>query len=476
MPDLTFTGIGSGLEISTIVEAIVGAETAPYTSRANKQQASITTDISAIGALKSALESLSDSIADLADVDNYQLRTARGADSFVSLTSSQDAQVGNYSVKVDALAQAHKIMSGAIDESEAVGEGTLNIAVNGEDFDISVSATDTLSDIRDAINESVDNDSVIATIVTDDDGQHLIMTSKETGLANTITTTVTDVSDGNDIDNLGLSRLAYDVSDVNPLNHITNLSEVTEALDAQITIDGTLVVTNSTNEFENVIDGVDITAKKMHDVDDDISQISFSENNTNIESGLEAFIKSYNELKELSDQLGASSSEGGGALAGDSLLRGVMNKLRQEFSESFDTGNGNSLSLSQIGIESDQYGVLSLDSEILNEYIDSDVDALQQFFVGSDTEEGFATSLTTLIEFYTDDTDGIIQNRIDSREDQLDRLDDDYLVFERRMESLEARLYAQYNAMDLIVANLNSTSTYLLAQLDNMPGVVKQND
>jgi flagellar hook-associated protein 2 len=474
MPDLTFTGIGSGLQVSEIVEAIVGAETAPYVSRSNKKQAAITTDISAIGALKSALESVTDSIADLADADNYQLRRASGADSFVNLTASKDAQIGNYSVKVDALAQSHKLMSGAIGDTEAVGEGALNIAVATSNFDITVSATDTLSDIRDAINDSVDNDSVIATIVTDDLGQHLIMTSKETGVANAITTTVSDVSDGNDTDNLGLSRLAYDVSDVDPLNHITNLAEIDKAVDAQITIDGTLVVSSSTNEFKNVIDGVDITAKKMHDVDDDISKISFSANNANIQSGVEKFVESYNELQKLSKQLGAAGEGGIGPLAGDSLLRGVMGKLRQELSKSFDAGNGNSMSLSELGVRSDRFGVLTLDTEDLNEFIESDVGGVQQFFVGSDSNNGFASSLKELTSFYTD-SDGIIQNRIDSGTSQLDIIDDDRLAFGRRIESLEARLYAQYNAMDLIVAGLNSTSSYLMAQLDNMPGVVRKN-
>jgi len=473
MPDLTFTGIGSGLQVNEIVSAIVGAETAPYVSRANKQQAEITTDISAVGALKSALESVTESIADLADVDNYQLRKTSGTDSFVSLSASKDAQIGNYSVKVDALAQSHKLMSGAMSASEAVGEGTLNIAVASSNFDITVSASDTLSDIRDAINDSVDNDSVIATIVTDDNGQHLIMTSKETGVANKITTTVTDISDGNNVDNLGLSRLAYDAAALP--SPITNLSEVTEALDAQITIDGTLVVTNSSNEFKDVIDGVDITVKKMHDVDDDVSQISLSANNTNVQSGLEKFVESYNDLQKLSKQLGKAGEDGSGPLAGDSLLRGVMGKLRQELSQGFDLGNGKTLSLSELGVQTDRYGVLTLDKEVLNDYIDSDVVGIQQFFVGTDGTDGFAGSLKELAGFYTDE-DGIIQNRIDSRTSQLDRLDDDRLAFGRKMESLEARLFAQYNAMDLIVAGLKSTSSYLMTQLDNMPGVVRKDN
>jgi len=474
MPDLTFTGIGSGLQVSEIVSALVGAETAPFTSRVNAKESQITTDISAVGALKSALEAVTTSIEDLADAENYQLRSASGGDSFISLTASKDAQIGSYSVEVDALAQSHKLMSAGIDDEEAIGEGTLNIAVDTKNFDIAVSATDTLSDIRDAINDSDDNDSVIATIVTDDDGQHLILTSQETGEANAITTTVTDVSDGNDTDNSGLSRLAYDADPLSP-TFATHLSEVTEALDAQITIDGTLVVTNSTNTFENVIDGVDITAKKLHDVDDDISQISLNANNSNIQSSLESFIESYNELQALSKRLGAAAEGGSGPLAGDSLLRGVTSKLRQELSEGFDVGNGKTLSLSELGVRSDRYGVLSLDSEDLSDYIESDIDAVQQFFVGSDSANGFAVSLKNLTEFYTE-SDGIIQNRLDSRTGQLERLDDERESFQRKMESLEARLFAQYNAMDLLVAQLNSTSSYVQAQLDNMPGVVRDNN
>jgi flagellar hook-associated protein 2 len=471
MPDLTFTGIGSGLQVSEIVNAIVGAETAPFVSRTNRKEAEITTDISAIGALKSALESVTSSLENLSDVEKYQQRRVTGADSFIGLNASKDAQIGSYAVKVDALAQAHKIMSAPINSDEAIGEGTLTIAVATASFDVAVSATDTLSDVRDAINNTVDNDLVIATLVNDDNGQRLIMTSKETGIANKISTTVTDIGDSNNSDNLGLSRLAYN-PDAMPLA-ITNLQEVNPAVDAQITIDGAIVVTNSNNVFENVIDGVDITAKQVQAVDDEISEISVAVNNANIQSGLTGFVKSYNELQTLAKQLGAAGESGSGPLAGDSLLRGVMGKLRQELSKSFDTGNGNSMSLTQLGVESDRFGVLSLDSETLNEFVEGNVNAVQQFFVGNGTTDGFAASVDALTSFYTD-SDGIIQNRIDSRTSQLDRLDDDRLAFGRRMESLEARLFAQYNAMDLLVSQLNSTSSYIMAQLDNMPGVVRK--
>lgn len=473
MASITFNGLGSGLQVADIVGAIVGAEKVPFETRLNQKEGKITTDISAVGALKSALQKVQDSISSLADADRYQLREAKGNDDFISMASNKDAEIGNYSVKVDTLAEKHKLVSAGIGSEEVVGEGTLTINSGENSFAIVASDTATLADIRDAINDSSDNKSVIATIITDDDGQHLVLSSKETGLSNAITIVADDVSDGNNQDALGLSRLAYDPDPLSP-NHSLSMAEATPAVDAQITIDGTLVVTNSTNTFTNVIDGVDITAKKTHAIDDDLSSVTLSENNANVEAGLNQFVKNYNELVTLSKSLGQAGEGATGPLAGDSLLRGVMSKLRQQISTPFETSSGESLSLSQLGVRSDRYGVLSLDKDDLNEAIANDVDGVQNFFVGSEDAPGFASSVDTLMKFYTD-SDGLIESRIDGKKNQLEGIDDDRIAFGRKMDSLEARLYKQYNAMDLLVANLNATGSYITAQLDNMPGVVKQN-
>ena len=472
MANITFNGLGSGLQVADIVGAIVGAEKVPFETRLNRKEAAMTTDISAVGALKSALQKVQDSISSLADADRYQLREAKGNDDFISMTSDKDAEVGNYSVKVERLAEKHKLVSTGIDSEAAVGEGTLTINSGDNSFVVVASDTATLADIRDAINDSADNKSVIATIITDDDGQHLVLSSKETGLANAITIVVDDVSDANNTDALGLSRLAYDPVVSSP-TYSLSMEQATAALDAKIIIDGTLEVTNSTNTFTNVIDGVDITAKKIHSAEDDLSSVTLSENNANVEAGLNQFVKNYNDLLTLSKTLGQAGEGGTGPLAGDSLLRGVMSKLRQQISTPFETSGGDSLSLSQLGVRSDRYGVLTLDKDDLNEYIAKDVDGVQNFFVGSEESPGFASSVDTLMKFYTD-SDGLIDSRIEGKKSQLENIDDDRISFGRKMDALEARLYKQYNAMDLLVANLNATGSYLTAQLDNMPGVVRK--
>lgn len=466
---ISFNGLGSGLAVSDIVDALVNAERTPFTSRLNNKEATLTTDISAAGALKSALEKLQTSMEALGEVDNYQKRSISGSDDFVTLSSDKDAEPGGYNVKVNNLATEHKLMSSAFAEDAAVGEGTLTIASGENSFDIDVSDTATLSEIRDAINDSKDNDSVTATIITDDNGQHLVLSAKNSGVENAIKVTATD-ADGNNTDAAGLSALAYD-TDLG----VTNINEVIAATDASITIDGNLTVTSSDNEFANVIDGVTITAKKAHGTDDDDSTLKITENNNNIKAGLNSFIESYNELLELSNNLGKSGESGAGVMAGDSMLRGVMSKLRQQLTSEVSLSDGSSLSLSKLGVEADRYGKLSLDTERLNEQVEADVDLVQEFFLGEGDEGGFAQSFDELMSFYTD-SDGIVQNRIDSKQTQLDGLDDERIDFARKMESLESRLYAQYNSMDLLVAQMNSTSSYVQAQLDNMPGVVKNSD
>ena len=111
---------------------------------------------------------------------------------------------------------------------------------------------------------------------------------------------------------------------------------------------------------------------------------------------------------------------------------------------------------------------------MVNNHIEENPDAVQSFFIGGDDgKTGFVASLKEFVGFYTD-SDGLIQKRIDGKESQITRLNTDLVSFGEKMDSLEARLFAQYNAMDLLVSQLNSTSSYLTSQLDNMPGVVKK--
>ena len=468
---ISFTGIGSGLQVNEIVTALVNAEKAPYQARVTKQQAQYTTDISAVGAMKSALEDIAKSLEALGDIDEYQKRSISGSDDFVSVSSEKTAQLNTYSVKVNELAQNHKLLSDGFVADTPVGEGKLTLSSDTNSFEINVSDTATLEEVRDAINDSEDNTSINATIVTDDAGQRLVLSSKSSGAENEIKVVVDDI-DGTDTDTNGLSKLAFD-SDATSPTFATNMTETTAATDASITIDGTVVVSSSTNEFKDVIDGITINVKKKHGTDDDLSELKVTENNKNVEAGISSFIEKFNAYIDLSKQLGSSSDEGAGPMAGDSLLRGTVSQLRNLVTKEFSTGNGETNFLANLGVRTERDGKLSLDKGQLQEAIDADPNAVQTFFLGENGDDGFVANLTSVTEVYTE-SDGIMQTRIDGRESQLDRLEKEVESFNLKMSSYEARLLDQYNSMDLLVSGLNSTGAYLQQQLSNLPGVVKQ--
>jgi flagellar hook-associated protein 2 len=468
---ISFTGIGSGLQVNEIVTALVNAKKAPYQARVTKQQAQYTTDISAVGAMKGALEDIAKSLEGLGDIDEYQKRSISGSDDFVSVSSEKTAQLNTYSVKVNELAQNHKLLSDGFVANTPVGEGKLTLSSDANSFEINVSDTATLEEVRDAINDSEDNTSINATIVTDDAGQRLVLSSKSSGAENEIKVVVDDI-DGTDTDTNGLSKLAFDSDAASP-TFATNMTETTAATDASITIDGTVVVSSSTNEFKDVIDGITINVKKKHGTDDDLSELKVTENNKNVEAGISSFIEKFNAYIDLSKQLGSSSDEGAGPMAGDSLLRGTVSQLRNLVTKEFSTGNGETNFLANLGVRTERDGKLSLDKDQLQEAIDADPNAVQTFFLGENGDDGFVANLTSVTEVYTE-SDGIMQTRIDGRESQLDRLEKEVESFNLKMSSYEARLLDQYNSMDLLVSGLNSTGAYLQQQLSNLPGVVKQ--
>jgi len=485
MSGITFTGIGSGIAVGEIVSAFVEAERVPFQNRINEKGSALTTDISANGTLKSVLSSLASSLEALTDVDSYQQRAASGGDDFITITADKDAVVGSYDIQVNNLSQAHKVISAPFSDSAAIGEGVMTFStVNDADgFSVDVSDTDTLSDIRDKINESSDNEIMSASIITDSDGnQSLVMNSTDTGVDNQLSITATQADGTTPLDSSSeLNNLLTFIDPASrgapPADTVeSNLIEIKAALDASITIDGQITVTSANNEFNDAIDGISLTAKQAQGVDDDVSTVSVSENNSLVSSTLSKFVDSYNEYYDIAKQLGQSGEDGAGPMAGDAMLRTITSKMRSMLSQSFNTGEeGGALALSQLGIESDQYGVLTLDTSVFNDKLAEDPAAIQSFFIGTDDEPGFAVSTDNLLQNYVK-TGGLIDTRITGFEGQLDDLEDDMATFTLKIEKYEARLTAQYNAMDILVAQLNATSSYVTAQLENMPGVVSQNN
>ena len=260
MAIISSLGVGSGLDLGSLVTGLLEAERAPTENRLNLKQQNITTELSAFGLLRSSLAQFQSSLSGLQSSTAFDAKEMSLSDNAVFSASVENyADIGSYSIEVSALAKAQSLASNAASAfatvNDSIGTGTLTIqygttAAGPYSFSpdlaraaetIVVSAANgntTLSGLRDYIN---DNDyGMQASIVNDGNGYRLLLTSQDTGAANSMEITATGDGDGNDNDNLGLSQLAFNASVQ------TSMLQTVGAQDAAMSING-LDITRDTN-------------------------------------------------------------------------------------------------------------------------------------------------------------------------------------------------------------------------------------
>lgn len=449
-------GIGSGLDINGIVSQLVAAEAEPVNARLNAKEIDLGSELSAFGTLKSALSAFQSSVTKLDNETSFQVFTASSSDENVfTASANKTAVAGEYDIEVIQLAQAEKLRSKDYTAStDIVGTGTLDISLGADTFQLTIdSSNSTLEGIRDAINSASDNPGISASLITVDSGTQLILSSNKVGASNTIDVVAVDdnASDGFKLTDLNTSKL----------------NSLQSASDAKIEVDAQTVTRNS-NSFSDVISGVtfNLTGVKPGTIE----TLSVVSDTQTIKKDIEGFVTNYNTLVGVMKGLSNfdASTLVAGPLNGDSVVRGIQNSLRQALSTTV-TGGAFS-NLSELGITFGDKGSLEIDGTILEGKLNNELSDVNQFFSSG---TGIAQTFTTALSGYVED-DGIIDARRDGLQNRLDGIDDKREVLNRRMEALEKRLNAQFTAMDILVAQLQATGTFLTQQLANLPSISSQ--
>jgi flagellar hook-associated protein 2 len=453
MPTLTSSGLGSGLDIKSIVEQLVAAERAPQANRLTKRESTANAELSALGKFKSALAGFKDSLAKLTDADTFQGRTVKVEDEKVFTAAANSTSLpGSYSVEVMNLASAQRLRSiGFGDATTAVGTGNLAITVNGQTANILIASTaNSLNDIRDAINDAANNPGVRATIVKASDGAHLIISSTETGAANAITIAVSG-GDG------GLASFAYAAGA--PSNPMLQLQA---AADANVVIDG-FPVSSSSNAISDAIDGVTlnlVSAKPGTMLD-----VSVEYNPDGARTSVQGFVTAYNKLIDTVTELTRYNVDTRDAapLLGDATVRGIRDQLRREISNAQATGAGAGAftSLAAIGVTTQTTGKLAVDATKLGDAINTDFDAVGALFAGTN---GLAKRLDT-ITGATLSSGSTITTREAALKTTLKGITSQRETLDERLDKVRSRLLEQFNAMDRLLSKLKNTSSFLSQQL-----------
>lgn len=456
MPTIFSAGLGSGLDINSLVTQLVDAEREPVVNRLDRREVEYQANISGFGTLKSALSEFQTTIEALKKSSDFESTTVSSSNTdLFTATASGEPPAGRFSVEVIQLAEAQKLRSNGFTGANAeVGTGTLTVAIGDESFDVTIdSSNNTLVGIRDAINNAIGNTGVTATVVnvdSDSGGEEsrLVLSAEgDIGASGPISVTVTD-DDGNNTDQAGLSQLASD-----------NLVELQAAKDAEIRVDGQ-TITRDSNVISDAIEG--ITLKLVSADAETSANLTVGSDSSVAATAINGFVESFNVVVDTISQLSSSGSEPeqAGVLSGDATLRNLESQLRRIVGDQVAGLEGTFDSLVSIGITTDEQGRLSVDSATLESAIEQDLDAVVQLFT---SDNGVVSQLESALSGYLG-SDGVIANRIDGLNSRVDRINDQRADLERRLQSIEERYRAQFTAMDTLVGELQSTSTFLSQQ------------
>ena len=395
---LSSPGIGSNLDVNGIVSQLMTIEQKPLIALA-KQEASYQAKLSAFGSLSSGLAQFQSALKTLADPGKYQGLTAGVADtSILSASATSTAVAGSYALEVQTLAQQQKINSpGFTNTTDAVGSGTITIqygtynsglntfTLNGAKSAQSVTIDalhNSLTGVRDAINAA--GIAVTATIVNDGNssGNRLVITSRDSGLTNSLKITVAD-ADLSNTDITGLSRLAYDPTLATGSGK--NLTETTAALNATLKVDG-IAVSKSSNTITDAIDGITLNLTKPS-ATGVATTLTVARDTASVQAAVQTLVNAYNNVNKTITDLTAynAQTKQASVLTGDGSVQRIQNGIRTLLGTSITALTGNLRTLSDIGVAFQKNGSLALNTGKLQTAITNNFGEIAKLFGATGT-------------------------------------------------------------------------------------------
>lgn len=477
MATITSAGIGSGIDVESLITRLVALERKPI-DQLKQTTDGLKTQLSAIGKLQSSMSSLRDLASKLSHADGFNGASASSSDATtVTASASAGATLGSYSVQVTQMAQAQSIASTAVAAGTSTGTGTITISLGKYATDLSsfdadpartslvipvASGEDSLESIRDKINAM--KAGIVANVVTDVNGSRLVMRAVDSGAANAFQVTVVD-DDGNNTDAAGLSALAFDRTAGSEVN-LGLLKQV--AQNATASIDG-VEVESASNRVENAVQGVTFTLQRQTAVGANTT-VTVAQDKVATKKLVTDFVTAYNDtIKQLRDLTRNDPSGTSGPLKGDQTINSMQYQLRQLVGSSTTLG-GTLSRLADIGLDPGSDGQIKVNDSKLEAALDKPADLKSLFSAidsGNSENSGFAVRLRTLADQFLS-TDGRIESRKQGINSRIASADDRTEALERRITLVEKRLRSQYTALDSTVGKLNGLSTYLQQQLDRL--------
>ena len=482
MAAISSTGVGSGLDVKSIVSQLVAIEKQPLVALQTKAS-TIQAQLSLYGTVKSQSSALADAATVLSGTSGWNTQKASSSNATaVGVTAGTTAVAAVMSVEVSQLARAQSSAStGVTAGSAANAAGNLKIELGSWSSDavpaftatgsvsVAVIATDTMSDIASKINAG--GAGVTASVLRDGANERLVIRSATTGTAAGFRLN-TPADTG--IASLGLA---------NPSDGAAFTGQT--ALNAKVKING-VAVESATNKMADVTTGV---ALQLNQVTTGAVDITVGTDSDVIGKNIQTFVDTYNALNSTLANATkyTAATKVGGVLQGDSVTTGLQNSLRSILGSYADYADlPNDLAkdgsrakhyLSDVGITRQTDGSLKIDATKLDA-AKLDVTSLKRLFFQDNTkttntvEQNKTLALTNGVARKVKDFahallafDGRVTNKATALQSSINRNLTDQDKVTARASMVETQLLKQYTALDTKMSSLSGLSSYVTAQL-----------
>lgn len=374
-------GIGSGLDIKTIVKSLSEAQRAPKAAQIERRETLNEARVSTLAEVSAAIDDFASALSSLISGGTLFTQPTVSDATLLGARALPGARIGGLAAEIEIvqLAKAQTLESARLaGATDPVGQGTLTLTRgDGTSFDIVIGpGNDSLDGLADAIDAA--GAGVAASIVTDATGARLVLKGA-TGAAAAYTLSVPAGTAS------GLERFAYDPAVAG------GMTRAQAAQDAVVRLDG-VTVNRATNSFSDLIEGVQIDLKKAQP--GTLVAIGAARPKAEIEQGLTDFVLAFNELvKLMNEATRAGLGEEGGPLRGDVGVRAMQRRLGELTSKALTVAGTGPHTLAEVGVRTNRDGTLSLDTFRLQAALTENPDAVEALFNPSQWSSSAAVTI-----------------------------------------------------------------------------------
>jgi flagellar hook-associated protein 2 len=428
---------GNGIDISSVVKAILAPQNASITLLQN-QQTDLSTQAGLLAGLNNDLTNLAAAVLSLASVSGPL--TAQSATSsqpdILTATAQTTAPPGTHQIVVSSLATTGTVYTDPLTNGNTsfltggATSGDVKLQVGGakgtvHDIAITAGSNDTLSTLASYINAQ--KWGVTANVVTDASGARLALTSQATGTPGALAITK------------NTTGLAF-----NPPTGGTN---------ASLTIDG-VPFSSATNTLTGAIAGVTLNLASAAPATS--VQLTVGPDAVQATNAINSFVTAYNAvINGINTQFTVDpTTNSEGPLGSDSALRTLQSSLLNDVTYSI-TGNSGVTNLAALGIDFNNDGTLSVNQVATDSHpslanvLATNPAAVQSFFQNA-SGTGFASNFNNDLFNLTDVTDGVLNVDIAGNKTQQQALT-------TQINDLQDRLTAQQQQLTRQYAQVNAT-------------------